>query len=138
MKSIIITVLFVFIQQIVFAQDADKTVAITVSGSGKTLEDAKQAALRSAMEIGDTEAAVAAQRKMTQLAVDADRAAQAKSANERRQKQAQAQPMAQGGQPQAPARPDPKAAFVRLPPVRSHGAALDHGHSLYAGHRGLV
>ena len=46
---------------------------------------------------------------MTQLAVDADRAAQAKSANERRQKQAQAQPMAQGGQPQAPARPDPKA-----------------------------
>ena len=68
-----------------------------------------EAALRSAMEIGDTEAAVAAQRKMTQLAVDADRAAQAKSANERRQKQAQAQPMAQGGQPQAPARPDPKA-----------------------------
>ena len=43
-----------------------------------------EAALRSAMEIGDTEAAVAAQRKMTQLAVDADRAAQAKSANERR------------------------------------------------------
>jgi len=68
-----------------------------------------EAALRSAMEVGDTEAAVAAQRKMTQLAVDADRAAQAKSANERRQKQAQAQPMAQGGQPQAPARPDPKA-----------------------------
>jgi len=68
-----------------------------------------EAALRNAMEVGDTEAAVAAQRKMTQLAVDADRAAQAKSANERRQKQAQAQPMAQGGQPQAPARPDPKA-----------------------------
>tara|TARA_R100000541_G_scaffold12981_4_gene21745 strand:- start:1106 stop:2005 length:900 start_codon:yes stop_codon:yes gene_type:complete len=71
-----------------------------------------ESALRSAMEIGDTEAAVAAQRKMTQLAVDADRAAQAKSANERRQKQAQTQvqPMAQGGQPQAaPARPDPKA-----------------------------
>ena len=68
-----------------------------------------EAALRSAMEIGDTEAAVAAQRKITQLAVDADRAAQAKSANERRQKQVQAQPMAQGGQPQSPARPDPKA-----------------------------
>jgi hypothetical protein len=65
-----------------------------------------ESALRSAMEIGDTEAAVAAQRKMTQLAVDADRAAQAKSANERRQKQAQAQPVAQA---QAPARPDPKA-----------------------------
>jgi len=68
-----------------------------------------EAALRSAMEIGDTEAAVAAQRKMTQLAVDADRAAQAKSANERRQKQAQAQPVAQQTPAQAPARPDPKA-----------------------------
>jgi hypothetical protein len=68
-----------------------------------------EAALRNAMEIGDTEAAVAAQRKMTQLAVEADRAAQAKSANERRQKQPPAQPMAQQTVPQAPARPDPKA-----------------------------
>ena len=71
-----------------------------------------ESVLRSAMEIGDTDAAVAAQRKMTQLAVDADRAAQAKSANERRQKQPNrpAQPMAQGGQPQAaPPRPDAKA-----------------------------
>ena len=33
-----------------YAQDADKTVVITVSGSGKTLEDAKQASLRSAIE----------------------------------------------------------------------------------------
>ena len=33
-----------------YAQDADKTVVITVSGSGKMLEDAKQAALRSAIE----------------------------------------------------------------------------------------
>ncbi len=49
-KSIIITGLFVFLQQIVFAQDADKTVAITVSGSGKTQDDAKQSALRSAIE----------------------------------------------------------------------------------------
>ena len=64
-----------------------------------------EASLRSAMEIGDTDAAVAAQRRMTQLAVEADRAAQAKSANERRQKQPMAQPQAQ-----APAaRPDPKA-----------------------------
>jgi len=68
-----------------------------------------EAALRNAMEIGDTEAAVAAQRKMTQLAVEADRAAQAKSANERRQKASTAQPMAQQTVPQAPARPDPKA-----------------------------
>lgn len=50
LKSIIITCLFVFSQQIVFAQDADKTVAITVSGSGKTQDDAKQSALRSAIE----------------------------------------------------------------------------------------
>ena len=68
-----------------------------------------ESTLRSAMEIGDTEAAVAAQRKMTQLAVDADRAAQAKSANERRQKQAQAQPVAQQQPAQPAARPDPKA-----------------------------
>lgn len=68
-----------------------------------------ETALRNAMEIGDTEAAVAAQRKMTQLAVEADRAAQAKSANERRQKAAAAQPMAQQTAPQAPPRPDPKA-----------------------------
>jgi len=68
-----------------------------------------ESALRSAMEIGDTEAAVAAQRKMTQLAVDADRAAQAKSANERRQKQAQVQPVAQQQPTQPAARPDPKA-----------------------------
>ena len=68
-----------------------------------------EAVLRNAMEIGDTEAAVAAQRKMTQLAVEADRASQAKSANERRQKQPPAQPMAQQTVPQAPARPDPKA-----------------------------
>ena len=39
-----------------------------------------EASLRSAMEVGDTDAAVAAQRRMTQLAVEADRAAQAKSA----------------------------------------------------------
>jgi len=67
-----------------------------------------EASLRSAMEIGDTEAAVTAQRRMTQLAVEADRAAQAKAANERRQQQPVQQPQ-QRSQPQAPARPDPKA-----------------------------
>ena len=67
-----------------------------------------EASLRSAMEIGDTEAAVAAQRKMTQLAVEADRAAQAKASNERRQRQPiQQQPVAQAPAPTA--RPDPKA-----------------------------
>ena len=68
-----------------------------------------ETALRNAMEIGDTEAAVAAQRKLTQLAVEADRASQAKAANEKRQKQAPAPSMAQQTAPQAPARPDPKA-----------------------------
>jgi ABC-type uncharacterized transport system substrate-binding protein len=32
------------------AQDDDKNISITVSGSGKTLDDAKQSALRSAIE----------------------------------------------------------------------------------------
>jgi len=50
LKTIIITSLFVFSQHIVFAQDSDKTVTITVSGSGKTQVDAKQSALRSAIE----------------------------------------------------------------------------------------
>ncbi len=68
-----------------------------------------ESALRSAMEIGDTEAAVAAQRKMTQLAVDADRAAQAKLANERRQKVAAERPVPQQTVAQPAPRPDPKA-----------------------------
>ena len=68
-----------------------------------------ETALRNAMEIGDTEAAVAAQRKLTQLAVEADRASQAKAANEKRQKQAPAPSMAPQTAPQAPPRPDPKA-----------------------------
>jgi hypothetical protein len=39
-----------FVSSLSFAQDADKTVSITVSGSGKTQEEAKQSALRSAIE----------------------------------------------------------------------------------------
>jgi hypothetical protein len=50
LKSIIITCLFVFPRQILFAQDADKTVTLTVSGSGKTQDEAKQSALKSAIE----------------------------------------------------------------------------------------
>jgi hypothetical protein len=72
--------------------------------------------LRAAMEIGDTEAAVKAQKEMTTLAVEADRAEQAKRAQERKSSQnqttqAQAQPQAQPPQPQAqpPQPPDPKA-----------------------------
>jgi hypothetical protein len=50
MKSVLIGILFLFAQQITFAQDAVKTVSITVSGSGKTQEEAKHSALRSAIE----------------------------------------------------------------------------------------
>jgi hypothetical protein len=50
MKSVLIGILFLFAQQITFAQNADKTVSITVSGSGKTQEEAKHSALRSAIE----------------------------------------------------------------------------------------
>ena len=80
-----------------------------------------EANLRAAMEIGDTEAAVKAQKEMATLAVEADRAEQAKRAQERKssqnqaaqpQPQPQAQPQAQAQaqpQPQAPQPPDPKA-----------------------------
>ena len=65
--------------------------------------------LRAAMEVGDTEGAVAAQKEMTRLAVEADRAAQAKAANEQRNKAAEAQTIPQ---------PDPRAyrQGVQTPP----------------------
>ena len=63
--------------------------------------------LRAAMEIGDTEAAVKAQKEMATLAVEADRAEQAKRAQERKASVSQ-QPQPQV-QPQArPQPPDPK------------------------------
>ena len=70
-----------------------------------------EATLKSAMELGDTEAAVAAQKQISQLAVQADRASQAKAAQEKKIEQAKAQPQAQPQvqQPAAPPPPDPKA-----------------------------
>jgi hypothetical protein len=50
LKSIILILLFICSQQIVFAQEEDKIVSIIVSGSGKTQDEAKQSALRSAIE----------------------------------------------------------------------------------------
>ena len=50
LKTIFIASLLVFSQQIVLAQDADKTVTLVVSGQGKTQDEAKQNALRSAIE----------------------------------------------------------------------------------------
>jgi len=49
-KSIIITLIFSFLGFGLYAQTGSKDVFITSSGSGKTLEEAKQAALRSATE----------------------------------------------------------------------------------------
>ncbi|MHA8081547.1 hypothetical protein VR610_10345 [Aquirufa regiilacus] len=49
-KKILSTFLLFSINLICFAQDADNTVSIIVSGSGKTQDEAKQSALRSAIE----------------------------------------------------------------------------------------
>jgi len=49
MKSLL-TLIFCSICFISYSQEADKTVSITVSGSGKTQDEAKQSALRSAIE----------------------------------------------------------------------------------------
>ena len=50
MKSLIFIFVFVFSYQITLSQDTDKVVTITVSGNGKTQDEAKQTALRSAIE----------------------------------------------------------------------------------------
>ena len=49
LKSILITLIFIFSQQTAHAQE-DKIVTLTVSGTGKTIEEAKNNALRSAIE----------------------------------------------------------------------------------------
>ena len=68
--------------------------------------------LERAMELSDTKAVVEAQRKITALAIENDRANQAKMQQERQKSQAQAYAQAQAQQPQQaqqPRRPDPKA-----------------------------
>jgi hypothetical protein len=50
LKLFILSLLFSVFHQTAIAQDANKTVTITVSGSGKTQYEAKQVALRSAIE----------------------------------------------------------------------------------------
>ena len=63
-----------------------------------------------AMEVGDTNAVVEAQRKITSLAIENDRAQQAKQQQERLAKQVEEQPQVQQQQVQQPARkPSPKA-----------------------------
>jgi hypothetical protein len=71
-----------------------------------------ESALARAIEIGDSQATVEAQRALTGLAIQADRAAQAKAQSARAQQQAQAAAQQQVRQPmpaQQPKRPDPKA-----------------------------
>jgi len=71
-----------------------------------------EAALARAIEIGDSQGTVEAQRSLTGLAIQADRAAQAKAQSARAQQQAQAAAQQQVQQPmpaQQPKRPDPKA-----------------------------
>ena len=66
-----------------------------------------------AMELGDTQAAVEAQRKLTSLSIENDRASQAKMQQERQKESAsqqpQQQPQAQPQQQQQMRRPDRKA-----------------------------
>ena len=69
--------------------------------------------LARAIEIGDTNGVIEAQRKITGLAIENDRARQAKMQQERYAQQAAAQQQQQVQQPmpqQQPRRPDPKAA----------------------------
>ena len=68
--------------------------------------------LARSIEIGDTAGVVEAQRAITKLAIEDDRAQQARSQQERYAKQSEAQREAQVQQPmpqQQPRRPDPKA-----------------------------
>lgn len=46
----LVFILFLVLSNVAFAQDRDKTVTLTVSGQGKSSEEAKQIALRSAIE----------------------------------------------------------------------------------------
>ncbi len=69
-------------------------------------------ALKNAMEIGDTQAVVEANRRITALAIQADRAAQAQrdAQIQKQHAELQRQQMVQARQqPAAPRRPDPKA-----------------------------
>jgi hypothetical protein len=68
--------------------------------------------LARAIEMGDSQAVIEAQRKITSLAIESDRARQAQMQQERYRQQLQAQQAAQVQQPmpqQQPRRPDPKA-----------------------------
>ena len=76
-----------------------------VTTQQKQAEDAMQRA----MDVGDTKAAVEAQRQLTELAIQNDRAQQAKVQQERYQQQLAAQQQAQLNQPMPQQQPQPKS-----------------------------
>lgn len=82
------------------------------SGRIETQTTAAEQELARAIEMGDTNGVIEAQRKITSLAIESDRARQAKIQQERYAQQMAAQQQAQVQQPmpaQQPRRPDPKA-----------------------------
>jgi hypothetical protein len=93
-------------------QTLDTSYVAEYSNRVSTQMQQAEAALARAIEIGDSQATVAAQRALTGLAIQADRAAQAKAQSARAQQQAQAAAQYQAQRPmpaQQPKRPDPKA-----------------------------
>ena len=82
------------------------------AGRIETQTTAAEQELARAIEMGDTAGVIEAQRKITTLAIENDRAKQAKIQQERYAQQHEAQQQAQVQQPmpaQQPRRPDPKA-----------------------------
>jgi hypothetical protein len=93
-------------------QNLDTSYVSEYSNRVNTQMQQAEAALARAIEIGDSQGTVQAQRSLTALAIQADRAEQAKSQTARAQQQAAAQREQQVRQPmpaQQPKRPDPKA-----------------------------
>jgi hypothetical protein len=82
------------------------------SGRIETQTQSAEQELARAIEMGDTNGVIEAQRKITALAIESDRARQAKIQQERYAQQYEAQQQTQVQQPmpaQQPRRPDPKA-----------------------------
>ena len=93
-------------------QNSDTNYVAEYTNRVSTQMQQAEAQLARAIEIGDSNATVQAQRNLTTLAIQADRAQQAKAQNSRAQQQAQAAAQQQVRQPmpaQQPKRPDPKA-----------------------------
>ena len=75
-----------------------------------TQQQQAEEAMQRAMDVGDTKAVVDAQRQLTSLAIENDRAQQAKVQQERYQQQLAAQQQAELNQPMPQQQPQPKKA----------------------------